>query len=106
DAIRLNCALRGDPMVSLTRLIDLAQTLDLNRRPACLGLADVVVKCIMKIELDVAAQGSKVALKSLQLRLRSLDHGLDPIHIVSVGRKPSPPLAIGLPFVASNAVLE
>src|SRR5882672_12261545 len=48
---QLNCALR--------------ETLDLNRRPACLGLADVVVKCLTKIEPDVAAQGGKVALKSL-----------------------------------------
>src|SRR3989442_11276864 len=93
-------------MVSLTRLIDLAQTLDLNRRPACLGLADVVVKCLIKIEPDVATQGGKVALKSLQLRLRSLDHGLDAIHIVSVGRKPSRPLESRLAFFATKAVLE
>src|SRR3989449_5617979 len=93
-------------MVSLTRLIGLAQTLDLNRRPACLGLADVVVKCLIKIELDVAAQGSKVALKSLQLRLRSLDHGLDAIHIVMVGRKPSRPLESRFAFFATKAVLE
>src|SRR6266480_2076298 len=65
DDDRVAGFLVGDPTVSLTRLIDRTQTLGLNRRPACLGLAGVVGKCLMKIELDVAAQGGKVALKSL-----------------------------------------
>src|SRR5437870_7799174 len=45
-------------------------------------------------------------MKSLQLRLRSLDHGLDAIHIVSVGRNPSRPLESRLAFFATKAVLE
>jgi len=56
--------------------------------------------------LTSPAQGGKVALKEPVTSLRSLDHGLDAIHIVIVGRKPSRPLESHLAFFATKAVLE
>src|SRR5438067_182033 len=56
DAIRRNCAPRGGTTGSGSRRIDLAQTLDRNRRRAGRGRGEGVVKWLMKIEPGVAAQ--------------------------------------------------